>query len=113
MTNFLYGIVAVFCLLLSSAVAQEAKPSKNSKPSVYKCVAGPDEKCASDLWMADYEKLIALQKKYAAPQDVIDMMSGLRMRLSQQVPAGFGWDDEKKRFVKLPEAPKPPEAVKK
>lgn len=108
--KMLYAIVALFCILLASAVAQDNKPKKEAK---YVCFAGPNEICPSDLWVADYEKLLALRKKYSAPQDIQDMMNGMGNRLAQQIPQGYGWDEKKQRFVKTeapPVAAAPPPA---
>ena len=118
--HWLKGTGLLTMLIFAPLLAQKPAAKKaDKKDDTYKCVAGPDEQCASDLWFADYQKLLALNKKYTAPQDIQDMMVGLKMRLSQQIPAGYGWDDGKKRFVKLnpttPPAPaaKTPEKEKK
>ena len=93
--------------LFSVAVMVWAKDKKQDPPKNYSCVAGPGEQCASDLWIADYQKLKAFQEKYKAPQDIVDQMNGLAMRLNQSIPPGFMWDEAKQRFVKKPEPPKP------
>ena len=98
----------VIPLLLGSNAIAENKKAKPAPKAGYSCVAGPDEICASDLWYAEYKKLKALQEKYSAPQDVQDMMSGMNMRLAKQIPAGYGWDEGKQRFVNLQPTPKPP-----
>lgn len=91
-------------LLLLLLVGCNQVSTSTSKPSSpdYKCVAGLDEQCASDLWYTDYQKLRGLQKQYNAPQEVADQMSGLAMRLNQQMPPGFNWDEGKQRFVRIP-----------
>jgi hypothetical protein len=90
----------IFALLvLAAAASAQDKPKAELKSDVYRCVAGPREQCASDLWYADLVRLKALQAKYAAPKDMQDMMLGMQVRLQQQIPPGFTWDDAKKRFV--------------
>jgi hypothetical protein len=89
---------------LAQTTAKE-KPTPTPKEKPYTCVAGPHEICASDLWYADYLRLEALTKKYAAPQDVQDMMNGMTLRLQQQIPQGYHWDSQKKRFVESQAAP--------
>jgi hypothetical protein len=107
------AVVILFLLVRSYGQTISRVTGPDHKPAPYACVAGPDEKCASDLWFSDYTKLMALVKKYTPPQEIQDEMAGMRLRLSQQIPAGYGWDDGKKRFVKLPAPPPTPTPEKK
>lgn len=103
-------ILIVLALTTVAAFAQQKPQPKSSKP--YTCVAGPDEKCASDLWYAEYQKLRALvakyqippelAKKYQMPQDVQDQVNGWATRLAREVPAGYQWNEEKQRYTKIP-----------
>jgi len=70
--------------------------------SAYSCVAGANEQCASDLWMADYRQLKAIQARYQAPHDVQITIQGLASTLQASIPQGYTWDEKKERFVKLP-----------
>jgi hypothetical protein len=112
-------LAALFILASALAVAQQKpKPAPAEKP--YACVAGPDEQCASDLWFADYTKMVELRKQaqeaYAksGAQEKFDLANGIDQRLGGQVPPGFRWDAEKKRFVKIasPAALAPPASTK-
>lgn len=98
-------------LILTAFLVLAACSSKSAKAQ-YKCVAGPDEQCASDLWYADWARLKGLQDKYKPPQPVADEMVGLATRLQQQVPPGYSWDVGKERFVRTPVPPPPPEVKK-
>lgn len=87
-----------------------------AKASKYSCVAGPDEICPSDLWMEDYEKFLSIQSKYrpAPPpppkmsQEMQDQLTGMIVRLNSQIPKGYDWNGEKKRYVKKVEAAQVP-----
>lgn len=119
----LFVALALGTIFAFAALAQDAKPqfSKITKLEVkqasvkelkYVCFAGPDEVCASDLWVADYDRLRVLQKKYSPPQDVADQMAGMAQRLAQQIPPGYQWDDAKRRYVKIkPVIPSQPQPV--
>jgi hypothetical protein len=74
---------------------------KSAPTSSYQCVAGPHEKCPSDLWMADYDRLVTERTKYQAPQDVVDRLQGMDTRLARDIPQGYRFDPDKKRFVEL------------
>jgi len=78
--------------------------------SSYKCVAGPNEQCASDEWYSDFQKLKTLQAPYQMPKEKQDMVAGMVQRLSRDIPAGYQWDEKKVRFVKqsMPQAPVQP-----
>ena len=97
-------LVALVILVFLGAMKMWGEEAKKGK---YFCSAGPNEICPSDLWVADYQKLVALRKKYTAPQDIQDMMAGMTNRLASQIPQGYGWDENKQRFVKTPEPVKP------
>jgi hypothetical protein len=76
--------------------------NKGSVTVTTPCVAGPDETCPSDLWMADYDRLMSMRARYQAPQDVTDQMNGMDARLARDIPPGYYFNVPKKRFVKLP-----------
>jgi len=94
------------------------------KPDTYKCTAGPNEKCASDLWYADWRHFADIEKELhpdpklteAEIKQKEDEASGIRMRLLTEIPEGMQWDDKKLRFVPLakpPVSPTQPPEVKK
>ena len=76
------------------------------------CVAGPDEKCPSDLYFKEKAQMKALEEKYKPPvvpeEDRIKYLglSALVNGIEQQPPTGFHWDMAKVRYVKNP-APAP------
>lgn len=96
----------IICLLFLTTVSFGQAKKVSHKP--YTCVAGPNEVCPSDLWVKDFYRLRDLQNKWTPPQDTTDLMNGMIQRLSKEVPAGYTWNDEKLRFVKVTQdAPKP------
>ena len=89
--------IAIAILSLMSLTGCMRKPTTPT----YSCVAGPHERCPSDLWMADYDRLVAERTKYQAPQDVVDRLQGMDTRLARDIPQGYRFDPDKKRFVEL------------
>jgi len=73
----------------------------------YHCVAGPNEICASDQWVADFRRFKYLRDKYKMPTQVEDELVGMKQRLGAEVPKGYGVDEKKERFVKLETQPPP------
>ena len=90
--------IAILSLMSLAGCVRFVKPTP---ASTYSCVAGPHERCPSDLWMADYDKLVAERTKYQAPQDVVDRLQGMDTRLARDIPQGYRFDPDKKRFVEL------------
>ena len=88
------AITILSLMLLAGCVRKPTTPT-------YSCVAGPHERCPSDLWMADYDRLVAERTKYQAPQDVVDRLQGMDTRLARDIPQGYRFDPDKKRFVEL------------
>ena len=100
-------IVWLLMLIAIAAFGQgKPKPAAKAKVAV-PCVAGENEKCPTESWLAGYRKLIETQTKYAPPQEVQDYLAGLQARLQREIPAGYNWDPAKEVFVK-PAAPTPP-----
>lgn len=99
-------VIVAFVLGSIFLVAQTKAPAKPAaKP--YTCEAGPDEKCPTQQWYADYKHLLKLQEPYVMPSDVRDLVNGIGMRLRATTPAGFEWSDEKGKFVKAVPPPAP------
>ena len=97
----------VLCLLILASFAVGCSQEKSkSKAYTYKCVAGPNEKCVSDTWYADWRELRDLQAKYEAPKDEADRMRGIAQRLSEQIPPGWQWYVPTERLIPI-QAPPP------
>lgn len=112
------SLLLIVCASLIPVHAQSKPKPGSTAAKPYSCVAGENEKCASDLWFKDYTRLRALQAKYSPPPDMADQMRGMADRLQSQVPAGYSWDDTRQRFVKpapavaAQPAPQPPPGKK-
>lgn len=91
------GVAIGIAILLAGVAGDKIYNWKTA----YRCTAGPDEQCASDLFYKDWSRLHSLQKKYEMPHDVQIEVSGLIQTLQQQIPAGMQWDIAKERFVKM------------
>jgi len=73
-------------------------------PASDPCTAGLDEICPKSEWLVSYDRMMAIQNKYKMPQDEADLVNGMSLRLSQEVPQGYRWDGDKRKFVKNPVA---------
>lgn len=102
----------LLCLLILTSLAfgQTKKPAPVKK-LVTSCVAGPNEKCPSDLQIREWTEIKALEAKYAPPTPTDDdriRYQGLVSDWNKNIPTGFHWDTVKTRWVvNPPEAPKP------
>jgi len=105
------GIVVILAVVIGYAIHTR---SVAAQP---KCTPGAGELCANDAFYADYERWKELRKELAdeqssaknrALQDKQDLFNGMTTRLNQSMPSGYGWDENKLKFTKLPEPPKPP-----
>ncbi len=68
-----------------------------SASASYSCVAGPNEQCPSDEWMRDYDRMRAMQDSI---KDKTDVINGIMTRLRGDIPAGYQWNEQKKRFTR-------------
>lgn len=118
MSRIMWTTMAVVTVVFCAGAMLYNRSTKSSKPSVSLCTPGPDERCPTDQFVADYRALIHLQKEVAdmanAPefkkvQEKSDQLTGMSQRLGTQVPAGFQWDAGKMKFtaVKPPPTPTP------
>lgn len=114
-TMLVSGLVGAVTILLGVAAAVVVEQHKSR--SVYSCVPGPGELCASDQFYSDFkhwkEIRAAVGKRSASAavrefQDEQDMADGMAARLVKQIPAGYDWDEAKGRFVLKPEQSAPP-----
>lgn len=91
------------------------------------CVSGPTVQCPSPEFLKDFDHLQDINNlvheiqsapiseisklkpvQPAGIQDYLDLSTGISMRLRQQIPPGFQWDQDKKEFVRMaPAAPQP------
>lgn len=121
--------VLLFGLILAAAAAVGCGVSERHSG---KCVAGPGEKCPSDLFLSNWHEFKALQEKNNKPHLTADervRMNGLGDVLNQDANA-YGvcdsakpvagctnWSPDKERFVVAPPppaqslAPTPPAAT--
>jgi len=98
--------VVVIVGLASAGFAQKktaAAPKKATATSAASapCTAGLDEICPKSEWLVSYDRMRAIQNKYKMPQDEADLVNGMSLRLSQEVPQGYRWDGDKRKFVKV------------
>ncbi len=99
----------IFATILAVAMLAACHTNPTPAPA---CAAGPDEKCPSALFMADFQRVKSIQKELrdAGIQQRQDEIQGIVSRLQGQIPSGYSWDETKMRFVKIPvqAAPPPP-----
>jgi len=93
-------IISVGSLLLNGCATQGTNEVPFSDQKT--CAAGLDEKCPSPEWLADFKRLKAMIDKYKMPKDEQDQASGIQQRLMKEIPAGYQWNEEKLKFVKIP-----------
>lgn len=96
MKTLLCGIVLVLASTLLGCTHKSAAQT---------CVAGPDEKCPSDLTIKELDEIKAMEKKFSPPKpsDAERVRYiGLVGDFGQQKPKGYHWDDAKLRWVKDP-----------
>jgi hypothetical protein len=96
-----YVVVLVALNIAAQVIAQ----TKTPKPAAEKpkpCVAAADEQCPTAQWLEDFERLQALNKKYAPPRDAQFLMKGLQESLVSNIPAGYDWNEPKMKFVRKP-----------
>ena len=96
------------CLIVLVLAAIPVFAQDKPKEAKYSCTASADEQCPTAEWYADFQGLVAQQKKYAPPKAVADQMRGTAERLQGLVPKGFHFDAEKVKFVKDATAVAPP-----
>jgi hypothetical protein len=101
----LKGKICLGAGLLSGIITTLTLTTIHHKPA-YSCVAGPDEICASDQFVQDWNQFVSIRDKYQIPHDAQVTMTGIVATLKEQVPAGYEWNEKKLRFVKQ----KPPQA---
>jgi hypothetical protein len=90
---------------------------RNAGSGNYACNdAKPGELCASADFYSEYVKWKALQVELGNLQKASiietmrqkqDQFNGMTQRLNSSMPSGYGWDEQKLRFTKLPESTKP------
>lgn len=98
MKTMLCSLVLVFAAVLVGCSRQSAAQT---------CVAGPNEKCPSDLTISEFQEIKSLEAKYnpkppTPPQEIKIRYMGLVTDFQQQKPQGFHWDEKKMRWVKDP-----------
>lgn len=97
-----------------------------SKPRAAAAVCRPSAtiQCPSPEFLAGVDQLTALNEaikrarqapEFVKLQSLVDQAQGVTARLRQQIPAGFGWNDADRDFVKVaaPAAPAPAPAPEK
>lgn len=83
------------------------------------CVASATVQCPTQQFLSDVKTMKGLQKDietqekssvFLAVQRKKDQLMGMSIRLRQQIPTGFDWDDNKGEFVRVaqPAQPAPP-----
>lgn len=107
------GVVLVIALTSGAALLVSRHLPASAVP---KCTAGPGELCPSDSFYRDFERWSKLKKKVEAQQDSseaidaqnqADEFSGMTQRLVGQVPKGYDWSEEKRKFLARPAPPAP------
>lgn len=96
-------VCGILLLLALTLLGCSHKPASAAQT----CIAGPDEKCPSDLTIKELDEIKAMEKKFAPPKPTDAervRYIGLVGDFGQQKPKDYHWDDAKLRWVKDPSA---------
>lgn len=100
LTGIILGLMATL-IIFSTELACNQSSARPTASTQYVCKEGPDEKCPDPI---DYAVIKEFQAKYKAPQPEQDAINGLWMRLLQNPPDGYYWqqNNEKAVYVRVP-----------